>query len=505
VRPGRTIVRALIALTAVGLALVLLVVAVVAFLVVRVTRLDRSNVGQVELTHPLRIPPLLEGRDDGTGTKVFDLRMAAARTELLPGRLTDTWGLNGPYLGPTLRASRGDRVRIDLTNGTAEDTTVHWHGMHLPAAMDGGPHQSVAPGATWSPRWTIDQPAATLWYHPHPHGHTADQVQRGAAGMFLLDDGTAGALDLPDRYGVDDVPVIIQDRSFAADGSFTGTPFPFNSRQVGDQILVNGTWGPVFEATTTRVRLRLLNASGTRVYRLGFTDGRRFAVIGTDSGLLPAPVDLDRVELAPGERAEVVVDVRAGDDTVLRSVPGDLGNGFVEQRADGGDDTMDVLRLRGAASLDPSPPVPAALVPATPAVAPAGAPVRTFGFSGTTINGRPFAMGRVDTVATLDRDEVWAVSATDGLHVFHLHDVRFRVLDIDGAPPPPVLAGWKDTIRLVPGRRFRLLVRFEDYADPAGAYMFHCHVLEHEDQGMMGQVVVVPPGVAAPDTLPHGG
>jgi blue copper oxidase len=477
----------------VGLAFVVLVVALVAFVLVRVSRLDRSNVGRVGLTHPLRIPPLLDGRDDGTGTRVFDLRVAAGRTELLPGTLTDTWGINGPYLGPTLRASRGDRVRIDVTNGTAEDTTLHWHGMHLPAVMDGGPLQPIAPGATWSPTWTIDQPAATLWYHPHPHGRTADQVRRGAAGLFLLDDPGAAALDLPDRYGVDDVPVIIQDRSFGADGSFGGDGFLSGDGQVGDEILVNGTWGPVFEATTTRVRLRLLNASNTRVYHLGFADGRGYDVIGTDSGLLPAPVRTARVEVAPGERVEVVVDVRPGDDAVLRSFPGDLGNGFVEQRADGGDDTMDILRLRGAATLTPSPPLPPSLVPAPAATAPAGAPVRSFRFSGTAINGRDMDLHRADAVATVDTDEVWDVSATSGLHVFHLHDVRFRVIDIDGAPPPPLLGGWKDTLRLVPDRRFRLLVRFEDYADPDHGYMFHCHVLAHEDAGMMGQVVVVAP------------
>jgi FtsP/CotA-like multicopper oxidase with cupredoxin domain len=261
---------------------------------------------------------------------------------------------------------------------------------------------------------------------------------------------------------------------------------------MGDQILVNGTWGPVFEATTTRVRLRLLNASNTRVYDLGFADGRRYAVVATDSGLLPAPVPADRLELAPGERAEIVVDVRPGDDVVLRSFPLGLGNGFLEQRADGGDDTMDILRLRAAAELAPSAPVPATLVPAEPAVAPAGATTRSFRFQGTAINGRDFDHDRIDARARVDRDEVWTVTATGGLHVFHLHDTRFRVIDVDGAPPPPVLAGWKDTFRLVPDRRYRLLVRFEDYADPDHGYMFHCHILQHEDSGMMGQVVVDP-------------
>ena len=312
--------------------------------------------------------------------------------------------------------------------------------------------------------------------------------------MFLLDDDEAGRLGLPDRYGVDDVPVIIQDRSFDDDGDFAGSGFLSGNGQIGDQILVNGTWGPVFEATTTQVRLRVLNASNTRFYNLGFTDGRRYAVIGSDSGLLPAPVDVDRLALAPGERAEIMVDVRPGDDVVLRSFPLDLGTGLLADRASGGSDTMDILRLQAAARLDERPPAPARLVPAPRATAPAGAETRTFRFIGTTINGRDFDMGRIDATARLDQDEVWEVSALDdGLHVFHLHDVRFRIIDIDGAPPPAVLAGWKDTFHAQPGRAFRLLVRFEDYTtDEHHGYMFHCHILRHEDQGMMGQVAVVP-------------
>jgi FtsP/CotA-like multicopper oxidase with cupredoxin domain len=496
-------VKVLVTFGIMGLALVVLTGGCAVFVVAQIVRLDRSNVGRVELTHPLAVPPVLDGRDDGTGTKVYDLRFQSGHRELLPGTTTATLGLNGSYLGPTLRASQGDRVRVNVTNGMGEDTTLHWHGMHLPAAMDGGHHQPIVPGAVWSPSWTIDQPAATLWYHPHPYGETAAQVWRGAAGLFLLDDDESGRLGLPHDYGVDDVPVIVQDRAFDPDGTFGGGGFLSGDGMVGDQILVNGTWGPVFEATTERVRLRVLNASNTRVYNLGFTDDRHYDVIASDSGLLAAPVRTDRIEVAPGERVEIVVDVRPCDDVVLRSFPTDLGLGALENRSDGADDTMDVLRLHGAARLAPSAPVPERLVPVEPAKIPAGAPTRSFRFAGTSINAKTYDPGRDDAVATVDTDEVWTVSATGGLHVFHLHDVRFRVIDIDGSPPPPLVAGWKDTIRLVPDRRFRLLVRFEDYADPTVPYMFHCHILRHEDQGMMGQVVVVPPGGRA-ELTDHG-
>jgi FtsP/CotA-like multicopper oxidase with cupredoxin domain len=501
-RPGRPprrrgLVAVVIALAAMFTAFTLFLVGAAVFGVIALSRIDRSNVGRVDLSHPLAIPPLLEGRDDGTGTKVFDLRVGPGTAELLPGTRTATWGINGPYLGPTLRASKGDRVRINVTNADNSDagTTLHWHGMHLPAAMDGGPHQTIEPGDTWSPTWTVDQPAATLWYHPHPHGITAEQVWKGAAGMFLLDDEPSRSLGLPNRYGVDDVPVIVQDRDFDDGGAFGGGGF-LGDGKVGDEILVNGTWGPVFDAVTSQVRLRVLNASNTRGYNLGFTDGRRYDVIATDSGLLPAPVRTDRVELAPGERAEIVVDLRAGDDVVLRSFPIEVTDGALEERANGGHETMDILRVRRApsATAEAPAPLPAVLVPEEPATAPPGARTRSFEFSGVSINGRAFDMDRVDGVAAADSTEVWEVSANSGWHVFHLHDVRFRVIDINGSGPPPLLAGWKDTIRLVPGDTYRLLVRFEDYADDHHGYMFHCHVLQHEDAGMMGQVIVTDRG-----------
>ncbi len=142
----------------------------------------------------LRVPPLLKPKVGEDGTRTFALTMRRGRSEILPGKPVETWGFNGPHLGPTIRAARGDKVRMTVTNRLDEPSTVHWHGMRLPAKMDGGPHQTIEPGGTWTPHWTIDQPAATSWYHPHPHGQTAKHVYRGLAGMFIIDDeGWAGA------------------------------------------------------------------------------------------------------------------------------------------------------------------------------------------------------------------------------------------------------------------------------------------------------------------------
>ena len=453
-----------------------------------------STVGELEFARPLRIPPLAEPEVAADGTKVFDLRFTAGETDLVDAGPSDTWGLNGTYLGPTLRADRGDRVRVDVTNGVDETTSLHWHGMHLPAAMDGGPHQMVEPGATWSPSWTIDQPAASLWYHPHLHGATADHVYRGAAGMFLIDD-PAAAPDLPATYGVDDIPLVVQDKRFHDDGRLdAGAPFFDTVGFLGDTLVVNGTVDPHLDVTTERVRLRLLNASNARVYDFGFADDREFALVASDAGLLERPHRTGRVQLSPGERAEIVVDVEPGERAVLRSFAPDMDVPVFERFA-GGDDSFDVLELRAASELARSPAVSDRLATIDRPDPDEAVRTREFRLSGTNINGDEMDLDRVDEVVTVDTTEVWEVRNTDGNpHSFHPHLVHFAVLDIDGDPPPPELAGWKDTIYVPPNTTIRIVARFDDHADPTTPYMFHCHVLAHEDDGMMGQFVVVEPG-----------
>jgi blue copper oxidase len=449
----------------------------------------------VRFERPLDIPPLARSSVDGQGRRVFDLTARAGQREFTPGRVTRTWGLNGDYLGPTLRARRGEVVVVNVHNELDESTTMHWHGMHLPAVADGGPHQPVEPGRTWSPSWRIEQPAATLWYHPHPHGRTARHVYRGLAGMFVLDDSES-TVDLPHEYGVDDVPVIVQDRRFGGDGRFLeGQNGP--TGMLGDTLLVNGTVAPYLEVTTERIRLRLLNASNARIYSFGFSDGRLFALVGTDGGLLPAPHRTDRVRLSPGERAEVVVEVRAGERVVLRSYPPRLGVKPGVARLVGGGDTFDVLELRAAAALRRSAPLPSRLADA-PDLAPAdAATTRRFRLDGFVINGREMDMDRIDETVTAGTTEIWEATNTAAIpHNLHVHGVRFQVLQVGGDPPPPELAGWKDTVYLPPQVPVRTVMRFGGYTDPVRPYMYHCHLLFHEDFGMMGQYVVVEPGQA---------
>ncbi|ACZ87720.1 multicopper oxidase family protein [Streptosporangium roseum] len=461
-----------------------------------------DTVGRVAFTNRLQAPPLAPSRLDSAGRRVFDLRIRAGQREFVSGRPSSTWGVDSDYLGPTLRARRGERVLVNVANGVDETTTLHWHGMHLPPEMDGGPYQPIEPGATWSPTWTIDQPAASLWYHPHPHGRTARHLYRGLAGMFLVDDNPVPGL--PHRYGIDDVPLIVQDRRLDGGRLDPDEPMSGTTGFLGDHLLVNGILGPYLEVTTTRIRLRLLNGSNARVYDFAFADGRPFAQIASDGGLLSAPHGTRHVQLAPGERAEIVVALTPGERVVLRSASPATGAGLVQR--DGGADRFDVLELRAAPTLTNSPELPDHLAALPPLPAHTAVRTRTFELAEHHINGRKMDPRRIDARVGKDTTEIWEVRSGDGtLHTFHVHDVQFQVLSVDDRKPPPELSGWKDTVLLPPGTRMRLIMRFADYADPHRPYMFHCHMLYHEDQGMMGQFLVLDPGqAAAPLPLPGG-
>lgn len=496
--PRRRRRRLVIVLIAIPLALIALLIAAGGiWFAANAVRATPPAVGTIDFRAPLAVPPLAPSRVEN-GVRVFELTAEEGSSSFVPAGQTPTLGYDGAYLGPTLVAERGERVRVDVTNGLADPTTVHWHGMHLPAAMDGGPYSPIAAGATWQPEWTIDQPAATLWYHPHLHGRTREQVDAGLAGMFLVQDDQEAALALPRAYGVDDLPVIVQDRSFDSDGSFAGGLGMQFDGVLGDTILVNGTVAPYLDVTTERVRLRLLNGSSARMYDFAFADGREFDLIGTDGGLLEAPVAATDIPLSPGERAEIVVSVKPGERIVLRSLAPDPA-------LNAGAASFDVMELRAAASLAASPAVPSRLADVPPADASRAAAERDFVMSGHNINDREMDLGRADIVATVDTSEVWSVRNENPLpHSFHVHDTQFRILSVDGAPPPARLAGFKDTIALERDREYRLLVRFDDYADPTTPYMYHCHLLWHEDQGMMGQFLVVEPGQQPDLKRPEG-
>jgi FtsP/CotA-like multicopper oxidase with cupredoxin domain len=455
-------------------------------------------------TRPLPIPPLATGRVGVDGVRRFELAAQSGTAEILPATTTATWGYNGSILGPTLRARRGEQVAFTVTNDLPELTSVHWHGMRVPAQYDGGPHQSIEPGATWSPEWTVDQPAATLWYHPHPHGSTERHVYRGLSGLFLIDDDVADGLDLPQHYGVDDIPLVIADRRFTSDGGLDESD---DSRfgMLGDTVIANGITDAHLSVRTERVRLRVLNGSSSRLFNLARSDDRPFDLIATDGGLLAKPVPLTRIQLSPGERAEIVLEMRAGQTVTLRSLPIEARAGLSDPAAFGFDDTFDILTLSAAPALIPSPALPVELATITPLVDAATPASRSFELQWYMINGQRMDMNRIDLVVPVDTTEVWSIrNADDWPHNFHVHDVQFQLIGIDGRTPPPYLSGWKDTVYTEPGRTYTVAMRFSHHADPINPYMYHCHLLHHEDQGMMGQFLVLAPG-QQPAPMPVGG
>ncbi len=461
-----------------------------------------DTVGQVDFATALPIPPLADSTVTPSGTRVFDLTAQRGSTALTAGAETTTWGYNGDYLGPTLVANRGETVEVDLHNELAEATTLHWHGMLLPASEDGGPDSLVEPGDTWSPSWTVDQPAATLWYHPHPLGQTEHQATMGLAGMFIVRDDAEAALALPRDYGVDDIPVIVNDLRLDDGNQFTlGTRGYIGA--IGDQLAVNGVIGPYLDVTTTAVRLRLLNGSAARSYNFGFSDGRSFSLIATDGGLLESSAQLGSVQLSPGERVEIVVTMTAGETVVLQSTNVDLGAIDRIEERNAALDSLDVLELRAAAALAPSAFEPGALVPLDRLTMADASVHRRFVLNDMRINGMAMHDGAADLSVASGSTEVWTVVNSMGQpHSFHVHGVQFQLLSIDGAPPPPELAGWKDTILTRPSVDYELIMTFTARPDEKHAYMYHCHLLSHEDAGMMGSFTVVAPGR---ETLAQGG
>lgn len=466
-----------------------------------------EDVPKVEFGARLPVPPL-DGGTVENGVRTFHLAPQSGTHEFVAGKPADTMGYNGSYLGPTLRAARGEKVRVAIENKLSQATTVHFHGMVLPAAADGGPHAMIDPGTSAAPEWTIDQPAATLWYHPHPHGNTEKQVGYGLAGLFLLDDPAEAVPALPHEYGVDDIPLVVQDRRLDSNGKITFDPAGNSIGTLGNSIAVNGTLGAVLPITTERVRLRILNASNGRWFKFGLADRRRFHMVASDGGLLAAPLELDSIQLSPAERAEIVVEMKPGESVMLRSFAPDLGR-VNPPDAFGGGKEFDVVRLDAAASLAPSAALPAAFAALPAPEGTTTAVSRSFTFNGRNINNKTMDMNRIDFTAAPGEAEVWFVDNVSAYqHNLHVHGVQFRLVDIDGKQPPPERAGWKDTIPLLPREQNRIAFRMPKYADADHPYMYHCHLLTHEDEGMMGQFLVTAgstgAGSGAPSAHQHG-
>jgi FtsP/CotA-like multicopper oxidase with cupredoxin domain len=455
----------------------------------------------------------------GAPTRVWSYRGAVLRGH--PGSLLP---VPNSYLGPIIRVRRGQRVRIHLRNHLPEATNIHWHGLRVPPEMDGHPGDVIAPGGSFTYEFQVLNRAGTYWYHPHPEMLTGGQAYRGLAGLFIVSDEEEGAVDLPS--GPFDIPLVIQDRM--VEGNQFAYPSDDLTRMMGflgDRILVNGRPDYALGVATRPYRLRLLNGSNSRIYKLAWGDGTPLTVIGTDGGLLETPVTREYVTLGPGERVELWADFSGrtlGSTVELRSLEFSGAEGDGTMTAAAMDEPLPngasfrVMRFRVAQRSRRGPTLPTTLSTVDRyrlEDAVNGDNPRSIGLSlremQWLLNGRKFEMDEVadDEIVRLNTLEAWEfvnelnpneeMERMGMVHPMHIHGVQFQVIERQVLPELAmgwdsvregyVDEGWKDTVLVMPGERVKVLLRFQDYA---GRFVYHCHNLEHEDMGMMRNYLI---------------
>lgn len=454
----------------------------------------------------LNIPDTLIG-------PVFNLQIKSSVHQFFSGISTNTKAFqNQTVLGPTLIIRRGWAIQATVENQLTDTTTVHWHGLHVPAHADGGPHSKILPGAQWNAHFTCLDKAATYWYHPHFHGKTGEHTLQGAAGMILVRDAEESALSLPRRYGKDDFPLIIQSLEFGTDGQIKPRGFQDSI------VLVNGGIKPFLQVPAQWVRFRLVNASNARNFNVGFSDNRVFQLIGNDAGLLGRPLNLTRIRLAPGERVELLIQFQGleGQEIYLKSFAselpagvqggplGELPPGTTPMTSPLNGRDFEILKLVvGPADGFAITQIPDSLAAQTPLEESQANQTRNIVFSSLLpgswdgpflVNDSIFNMDRIDFQVEVNQTEIWRIhNQTPLAHPFHLHGFPFYILDRYGGEPNPEEKGRKDVVLVHPNEQIRIIARFSDFADPTMPYMFHCHLLSHEDDGMMAQFTVVSP------------
>ncbi len=468
------------------------------------------------------------------------IRATVASFALLPGRespflLYQTEQAGKAFQNPILRIERGARFTANLDNALTEPTIIHWHGLHTPAAMDGHPVNTVAPGGRYDYDFTVRNRGGTYWYHTHAHELTAKQAYNGLASFFLVDDDDqrklAKALDL--QLGVTDLPVVIQDKQFDPQGKLHYQPNAQESMMgwLGDIILANLTPNAVHNVTPRTYRLRLLNGSNARIYRLAFVAGKtplNFVVIGTDGGLIERPETVTEAFLAPGERLDVLFDAgqaQPGTDIFLKSLsfdpmenegPPSGMSGMAGMGGMDGGQTMgnmsssrlpmglefNILKLAVTAGEHVITKLPVTLSQVT-AIPTEGATERKIELSMAhmrfLINGLSFRMDEIAFDVKRGAVEIWRISnpALGMPHPMHMHGFPFQVIERLNSPPQVSSTarfgkgrtvtdlGWKDTVLVWPGETVRIAIDFAHDFPGSQIYLFHCHNLEHEDAGMM--------------------
>ena len=460
--------------------------------------------------NPLAIPDTL------TGTS-FNLSVNDSTKTWYAGFSTATIGINAAYLGPTLLFNKGDHVQLNIQNLLTDTTTIHWHGLHIFPENDGSPHTTIPPSTTWNLNFTVMDVAGTYWYHSHLHMKTAEHVIKGAAGFIIVLDTIEAKLNLPRKYNVDDFPIVIQSRCFDLNKQFVIDTTDDNI------ILVNGTLNPFLYVPAQVVRLRLLNGSTNRTYNLGLQNNQGFYQIGSDGGLLSQPVSLTRLLLAPGERAEILVNLtgQQGQQVFIVNYGSELPNGIYGALNPSGmgmgtipgssnllnGSNFNVLLLNVIAqTINPVSTIPSSLVIVTP-YNPASAHL-TFPITITPqvmgpnamvngpfeLNNQLFNMNVINHTASLGYTEIWTINNNTAIaHPFHVHGLQFYIVDRNNAPPPANERGRKDVVFIRAQETVKIIMKFEDFTHTSVPYMYHCHMLTHEEEGMMGQYLILNP------------
>lgn len=450
------------------------------------------------LYNDLWIPPTI------TGT-TFNLTLAKSTKQMRTGAVTPTYSYNNTsFWGPTLIMNKGDFVKMNVTNNLPEATTTHWHGFHIPAIMDGGPHQMIEAGTTWTPSFEIKNNAGTYWYHPHLHEKTKEQLTYGAGGLIIIKDPVESALALPRTYGEDDIPLILTSRSYSATNDFD-----LSRRAYGDYQLTNGTLSAQVSLPKQYVRLRILNAEIERGYDLGFSDNRTFYVITNDGGLLDAPIPVTRVKIMVGERVEILINL--GSDAVGSSVDLNAYNaghafGFPGGEPNTTGDFGSLLNNRDFSVLHIN--VKAATAKGITAL-PAKLTTNTYwtnadvtnsrtilitggqGGSAFTFDNNTYGHTKINQTVKLNAVEKWTITNNNVFsHSVHIHDIQFKIISRSSGAVAPYESGWKDTVYVPVGESVSVIAKYDDFASETNAFMYHCHFLNHEDGGMMGQFLV---------------
>lgn len=446
----------------------------------------------------------------------INLSLQNGSHQFYSGMNTTTMGANGNVLGPTLMLNQGDFVNFNVSNKIDDTTTIHWHGMHVSADNDGGPHTTIPPNSTWKPSFKILDKAATYWYHPHLHEKTNKHVSLGIAGLILVSDTDEAKLSLPRNYGTDDFPLVVQTKDFDGSKQIVTTG---NS---DDVVMVNATIDPYLDVPAQVIRFRVLNGSSQRAFNFGLSSNKSFYQIASDGGLLAKPVKLTRMMLTPGERAEILVDFSGmnGTSINLMSYASELPNGIygATNPGMGAGMTLNGYKpnpLNGAnyvllkinvkaPNSNPVTTIPNDLVNVNPIPEASSMKTRTFTFNPVTmgpnqlngeflINNTAFDMKIINEKIPLSNIEIWELSNFSGIsHPFHIHDVQFYILSRNGSTPPPNEQGRKDVVLVKPQETVRFIAHFENFSGKT-PYMYHCHLLPHEDGGMMGQFTVESP------------